>query len=215
MKIRISFFLACIATFLFACGTGGSDDTPVTASPFTIKFTVANLPEILPVNRASTANGVDEYAWVAIFDMDKSGTINPGDIQIGLIYNNGDFAFPQNLPNQLYIDQFIVAIITFTEGGHSGQFYFGSKDVKISGNTINLHIDIAELNRIGIFNSEVPIYFKTTGVDDSGNTFHDYYPAQDTFTSIPADGKFIDEIAEVETGGQQHIDLVSIEVLIN
>jgi len=207
MKIRTSLFLGIIIIFLFACGIGREDDKQAEPS-ITIKFTLASLPPTLPINQATTGYGEDEYAWTVLFSLGNSKFV-----EAGLVYHTG--RSPSYDVEQLALDKFTVRI----QEGNGMFFNFASyiyapnSRLSISGNTITLSLPRNEVYGTAEINQSTPIIFKTSGYDDEGNIYSDSYPVG-KFTSIPADGNFTDDTGETETGGQMHLDMILMQVLI-
>lgn len=213
MDIKKLLLSGLLATNLVACGGG---DSPSADTPVTIKFTVANLPATLPINMDATKEAGLQYQWLIIFDMNKDGIINNGDKTLGITITKTTLLTPDTLdvPVDLLVENGKGVIGIFTDGKQN-DVYFVQTTAKVSGNTIVFHAPKDQLGTIGIFNSTIPVHFKTTSIDNVGNLHHDYYPAPDTFIDIPADGKFTDDADEVFMDEMQHIDLVAMEVLVN
>lgn len=226
MKIRNSLLFGFIGSVLIACGGADSSPTPstcdnanlavpVTGSAITVKFTVANLPETLPVNMPSSSDGLAEYLWSVLFDIDDNGITSSGDIQFNLQH----IKWPGSQSIQCKISDFEATVFEFISETSARQITNGA--VEVMGNTITLKIPKSQHAALSNIDNTIKVQFRTIGHDDTGQPYGDAYPvvdSQGTFISIPLNGMFEDtdtSMGELLGIDLRYIDLQIMEVIID
>ncbi len=213
MKISNLVFIILISTILFACSEGGSGGgVPSTSNnSLIVKYTVANLPDTLPVNQPLTFDSWEEHYWLVEFDINKNDVMDAGDVSIYL----GNLKEPGSSP----MDKRVVDLDVFLNEYQSEVVSINTQltgVVSVSGSTITLTIPKSEGDTLMNVTKDAHVHFATLGTPSSGSSYasYDNYPLDGavTYTAIPADGKFTDGDDSFEPE-VKHVDLLTMEII--
>jgi len=192
---------------LFISGCGGGGDTAEPIPKITIKITVADLPEQIPVSNYRI--GIPSLYWQVIFDVNIDGVVNQGDVFLDFV-NYPHTVFNNELPLTAAIGELESNV---TMSNESGSVTRGALlDLEQVGNTIIITLQHEYISKN--ITLDTPVYFVTRGNYSDGVSTFDYYPALNTFAKITEDGKFVDASDDVVEPVFQPINMVSMEVLI-
>ena len=220
MKTRNAVLCAIAGLLLAACGGGSETSLPtLPASPtspgpaITVKMTLSNLPETLPINMPATPVGATEYTWRVNFDLDNTQWPSTGDIRIGLTYSN---KLADSLPTDAKITDFSATVYEYVSGSVSQSI--ASAVVQVTENTIILTVLKSAHPSLSNIDNSAAVQFNTFArINEQG--YADSYPVVDFTTSyerIPLDGLFTDTASSISTNvDARFIDLQSMEILID
>lgn len=192
---------------LVACSGEGY----VPAKEITVNLSVANLPSTIEIDKSTTTAGRTEYWWGVTFDANKDGLINQGDIQLGLIHVKSASGTPQTVN----VDSLQPGLYEYQDASNVSRVSGVSLQLEISGNTIRMTVRKNAYNTLQDIDTATQVYFTSIGIDDADTQHKDYHPAEDTLIDIPTDGVFTDPSDDVETSNLPHIDLISMELVID
>lgn len=212
-SLVLSILVILVGTFLFACsGDDGGGGRPSTSEDsLIVKYTVANLPDTLPVNQPLTNDSWEEHYWLVEFDINKNDVMDGGDVSIYL----GNLKEPGSSP----MDKRVVDLDVFLNEYVSEVVSINTQltgVVSVSGSTITLTIPKSEGDTLVNVSKDAHVHFATLGTPPSGSSFasYDNYPLDGavTYTTIPTDGKFTDgdDSFDMEV---RHVDLLTMEIV--
>ena len=213
MKISYLVLSIQISILLFACsGDGGGGGGPsISNGSLTVKYTVANLPDTLPVNQALTNDSWEEHYWLVEFDINKNDVMDAGDVSIYL----GNLKEPGSSP----MDKRVVDLDVFLNEYESEVISTNTQltgVVSVSGSTITLTIPKSEGDYLVNVTKDAHVHFATLGTPSSGSSYasYDNYPLDGavTYTTIPVDGRFTDGDDSFDPE-VRHVDLLTMEII--
>jgi len=214
IKFQIVLVL-CLTILIYSCADDNDDPVNSEISPvISVKFTLKNLPELLPVNMPNTGDNSVEYSWNVLFDMDDNNVRSTGDLVFGLRH----IKWPDSQPNQSKISDFDVVLSEHTSDTSTMVLTNGS--VEVVANTILIKIAIASSPVLKNIDSTIKVQFSSIGHDSNGQIYGDAYPVDNsvaTFISILPNGLFVDDpsdISELVGVDVRYIDLQTMEIII-
>lgn len=214
IKFKVVLVL-CLTILVHSCAYDNDDPVNSEISPLiSVKFTLKNLPELLPVNMPNTGDNYVEYSWYVLFDMDDNSVRSTGDLVFGLRH----IKWPDSLPNLSKISDFDVVLSEYISDTSTIVLTNGS--VEVLANTIIIKIAIDSSPVLNNIDNTVKVHFSSFGHDSNGQVYGDGYPVENsvaTFISIPPNGLFIDDpldISELVGVDVRYIDLQTMEIII-
>ena len=207
----------CLCSVLLPACSSDSSTTPaatVTGS-ITTKMTLAGLPATLPINMSSTPNGSTEYYWRVIFDIDKNKATSTGDIYLILRHSKLTGSTATN-----------AAMTTFNAEVYEYSSTSSSTKItdavaSVTGNTLTLSVAKSKHASLQNVNNTALAQFRASAYKSNGTLYGDSYPVENsvtTFMSIPADGKFTDDVLDLSvllSLDVTFIDLQTMEIIID
>lgn len=190
--------LVVVVLCLNACGGGPEKDV------ISVSITLANLPESISYNKASTPDRRVEYSWAIIFDTSGDGAINQGDLELSVI----QFKRPDAIEVVGEISDFVAKLSLYTTD--TSNISVATADLQLTANTMVLSIDVSAHESLKNITPSTLVNFFSSAYDlNVGRSEYDYFPSQGALVDIPVIGGFVDTHGDAEF---DFIDMVSMSV---